>query len=1389
MSKEKSEIQKFLKTGKTHHDMDLRSMAIRDLTKKIGEMEVIGSELQEMIRVDLLELLTDEKAVEKSDVGEATVQLLSETIRKFDTSKVAELVTGLVKAFTDEELNEKTRDILQTSLKKSMRELPEDQGGDSAANIVFYLSKGIEAKETELQLMCMDMLSDALGRFGWMQRMKEHHENLVRRLREKLEPNEDEPDVPTQAADTIGVLARTLDEKTFEGLVDFLIERIRKTDGDGANAVPYVYAVGVMSREAGVKMGRCLEKILPILDSLCTPESFRAASTDGAANFIPLWEKCLLTFENIVKNCSDSLGERINGVLKVAVAASTYNPNQAVPDAKADNAGGEDDAAAGDDGGGDDWGDDAQDGEEKGWGNEDDDDDGWGAEGDQGGWGGGSNGAGVTFIDEEDLSWTIRSQATGVLMAVVSTMRKSLSKQFPSAVFPSGLAGLVGAENFPESMSLSKLLQLFLISRMDESNEAVNIRVLQCMKKLLEISVDIDDEDLSGIHAATRASSLSPPRLIRQNSVDQPFIEDVLRKISASYATASENIKKALNEVIECMVVAQRVNFGKVMFANRKFPEILSAVIKAAGSQSDNDLRTSSFRLLSVMMRAFPDPDSFENKLKDLVEAISNGIDAANLQVKSEALYAAGAVAPCINVDLFSNAKYVSTIFNKVRRILDVKDADAGVKNSAMKAIGRIVPRFANKRSGKDFLDAKAVVEVLPVIMERMNMPETHFEALVVLKNISNAIDMSASIESLISKILGLLTANASDAVKVQTFDTAVELINGNAGSIRNWDTYLRKVGAWISIDDTLLCRSVLTMVDVIFAKCSSNTVDKKIADGILDKMLNLVRSDKLQGLVLLSLSGAFGTLSKTYGFEELLKRLRQVSMGEGSSMQSVSSAARCIAAMARDTDAKILEKYVSDSLKTAVDAVSQQQISPSARLAFLSIGEIGLSCDLPRSQNITEQLVSTFQSPSAELRMSAAIALGKLTAGNMEQNMKSLLDRLRAQNSPTYLLLTSIREMVFCLRGKIEAAATAAIAETIQKQITSYTNDILKVLMDNAGSEMDGVRVTVAYCLGGLAQIDAKTVLSSVVKNLVAKSALCRATMVSSLRFAITPANAKVITGYVEDFMKMLRDQDIGVREQAVMTVTALLKKSYKFSFENPKLPDDELMLLSKSASVYFFKNVPPALYAETTRDEKYVTIQDMGKFKLIDDRHYPLRVACYRALGTITQLCAAKLDMGEFLKHIIMGVGDEKSDIVTLAWKNLYQLTRKEYVSPALGQLDAVTSAKPIFTGQRLKAEKVALKFAVAKLKRLKVFLDSSAKTEEMTKEQEEEMASFRAGLKALVAITDLRQVQLSSPNFCKSVNRIKVTKMIARLIREVSDEIAQDKRNARRRALRSR
>ena len=209
MSKEKSEIQKFLKTGKTHHDMDLRSMAIRDLTKKIGEMEVIGSELQEMIRVDLLELLTDEKAVEKSDVGEATVQLLSETIRKFDTSEVAELVTGLVKAFTDEELNEKTRDILQTSLKKSMRELPEDQGGDSAANIVFYLSKGIEA-ETELQLSVW-ICSVTLGRFGWMQRMNapETWSGACR----KLEPNEDEPDVQPKPPVRSG-LARTLD-KTF----------------------------------------------------------------------------------------------------------------------------------------------------------------------------------------------------------------------------------------------------------------------------------------------------------------------------------------------------------------------------------------------------------------------------------------------------------------------------------------------------------------------------------------------------------------------------------------------------------------------------------------------------------------------------------------------------------------------------------------------------------------------------------------------------------------------------------------------------------------------------------------------------------------------------------------------------------------------------------------------------------------------------------------------------------------------------------------------------------------------------------------------------------------------------------------------------------------------
>ncbi len=79
--------------------------------------------------------------------------------------------------------------------------------------------------------------------------------------------------------------------------------------------------------------------------------------------------------------------------------------------------------------------------------------------------------------------------------------------------------------------------------------------------------------------------------------------------------------------------------------------------------------------------------------------------------------------------------------------------------------------------------------------------------------------------------------------------------------------------------------------------------------------------------------------------------------------------------------------------------------------LALLTLGEIGWQIDLPSSHpGLLAVVESLFGSPSEDVKLAAAVALGGICVGNMAAGLPVLLGYLSSGGTNSYLLLTSLK-------------------------------------------------------------------------------------------------------------------------------------------------------------------------------------------------------------------------------------------------------------------------------------------------------------------------------------------------------------------------------------------
>lgn len=446
------------------------------------------------------------------------MKCLAIILKKVQQTQIGEICKKLCALILDGQ--DALRDIYSIGLKTLIADVPDSMGNLVVEKLTANLLTGISRPGAEdIKRECLDLMSDLLKRFGNLN--DREHIDIMNAAVAQLE--HEKVIIRKRAANCLGSLAVVSSDALLNRLVQTLLEKIesseKKSSSSSQETRTLIQTIGTISRTVGYRLGRHLERIIPLFVRFCGDPADESQHTDTANE---LRENCFPGLESFVLRCPREVSPFLQSILKVALAFLKYDPNYY--DDEDDNVVemGNDDEDQNDPGA---MGSDAED--DMDFDQQDD-------------FGAGS--------DNDDTSWKVRKAAIKVISAVISTARPELLHD---------LYDTCGDD---------------LISRFKEREENVRLDVIACFTLLVQAtSVNSTSNSSSGNAGNARSSAgatsggiPAAPALVRQRSTVNQLESRTQQIVAASLnqlAGQSLKTKSAIFTMLRAVVTALNVRY------------------------------------------------------------------------------------------------------------------------------------------------------------------------------------------------------------------------------------------------------------------------------------------------------------------------------------------------------------------------------------------------------------------------------------------------------------------------------------------------------------------------------------------------------------------------------------------------------------------------------------------------------------------------------------------------------------------------------------------------------------------------------------------------------------------------------------------------------------
>lgn len=300
-------------------DKDFRYMAISDLVNELQkETFKMDVDSEKKLVKRILELVTKDTAAE---VRALAVKCLPPLVKKVHENQALDMFETLARSLFEEK-DESARDISGSGLKIMVDEFPEEQI-NVMRNVIKQLTprllQAISSKDSpnDVVMVSLDLINDLLGKYGkeFVAEAEKIQKAVLPQIISKHSGTK------KKAIACIGLVSTISGEKQFNELMEHLLSGIKGSKK--ADLIrTYIQCIGTLSRTVGGRMGKYLDKVVPLILNYVDHKDF--AEDDE------LREICFQTFESLIYRCPKEISTFLKDIIPVALKFIKYDPNYAV---------------------------------------------------------------------------------------------------------------------------------------------------------------------------------------------------------------------------------------------------------------------------------------------------------------------------------------------------------------------------------------------------------------------------------------------------------------------------------------------------------------------------------------------------------------------------------------------------------------------------------------------------------------------------------------------------------------------------------------------------------------------------------------------------------------------------------------------------------------------------------------------------------------------------------------------------------------------------------------------------------------------------------------------------------------------------------------------------
>ncbi|OJJ44923.1 hypothetical protein ASPZODRAFT_153258 [Penicilliopsis zonata CBS 506.65] len=1021
--------------------------------------------------------------------------------------------------------------------------------------------------------------------------------------------------VTKRALAAISALVLHFSDAQLSAYVSELIESFRSAHLTTIHRRHLIAAIGSLARSAPAKFGAYLKSLAPFVLSALSEQELQ--ELDDAQSEIDehdpqadeLRETALVTLEALIGSCSQQMQPYLSDSITSVLKHIKYDPN--VADVEDD----EEMGGTQDEGSEDDLTEEP-----------DEDDDEFDDFEEEGG-----------YSDIDDLSWKVRRCAAKVLYTIISTYGRghALDDAVLYQQIAPALIGRFRTER-EESVKLEVISTVTALVRKTSEGALVitsggfleSVGGSKNSRKRRRQDSDasmIDFEPSIGTSSAINSPVVAPssPKSGPQADLAR-CVPTIVQSLVKMWKQASIPLRQAAIVLLKSLAL---VRYGGLADFLQQIEDPIADALKtsslsatssasAGAAASAGTLQIETLSLIAAIAETHTS-DALLPFLIALIPGVVGAVNDRNYKVSSEALGAIEQIVkaltpPRVTANPQDLTMQLEKLYEVVRTRISDTSADLEVRQRAIHVFGVLLARTCGDR-GIEFLPRDFRTKGLVILLDRLKNETTRLSAVRAIDDIavlaSSENDVSTawvgevtaelgsqlrkSDRTLRSACLEALRSLAMNSVTRSHYDqTTIGELEGNL---------LPLIGA----EDFHLLAPAL----IILAKLIPGNAELIVNEALISALCSIVMTS-LVGTVLKSLLLLVKVIGEQGAGAELMKRLlRDVGINGDSSV--VGRAIGTLLVHGGSNLGVKMEDFLTE-LQTAQD--TQRKC-----LALAILGEIGLRMGAKCSLT-PELFISHFESKSDKVRLAAATALGNAAAGDVKTYLPILLNGLDASSSQSYLILSSVKELL-------------QHPEVVRPDVAPYAIKLLQALL--LASEDEENRAVGAECIGRLALIDPVAYIPQFQDYLSNSNPNIRGTVISAFRFTLTdtsPAYHDVLRPLIVPILvTMLSDRDLGNHRLALTTLNSAIHN--KMAILLPHL--GELL---------------PAVLGDTQIKPELIREVQMGPFKHKVDDGLELRKSAYETLYASLDTPFSRIHMADFYARILAGLDDEQ-DIRTIS------------------------------------------------------------------------------------------------------------------------------------------